>query len=45
MLLLDPEAHADAIQRMTDGGFVVACSTDEAVASVSALAPASAGVA
>ena len=25
------EAHVDAIQRMTDGGFVVACSTDEAV--------------
>ena len=35
-----PEAHDDAIQRMTDGGFVVACSTDEAVAKASALAPA-----
>jgi nicotinamidase-related amidase len=33
-----PEAHADAIQRMTDGGFVVACSADEAVARVSGLA-------
>ena len=32
-----PEAHADAIQRMTDGGFVVACSADEVVAKVSAL--------
>jgi len=32
-----PEAHADAIQRMTDGGFVVACSADEAVAQVGAL--------
>jgi nicotinamidase-related amidase len=32
-----PEAHDDAIQRMTDGGFVVACSSDEAVARVSAL--------
>ena len=32
-----PEAHNDAIQRMTDGGFVVACSTDEAVAKVGAL--------
>ena len=31
VLLLDPEAHADAIQRMTDGGFVVACSADKAV--------------
>jgi ureidoacrylate peracid hydrolase len=33
-----PEAHDDAIQRMTDGGFVVACSSDEAVAKVNALA-------
>jgi nicotinamidase-related amidase len=32
-----PEAHNDAIQRMTDGGFVVACSADEAVAKVGAL--------
>jgi nicotinamidase-related amidase len=34
-----PEAHDDAIQRMTDGGFVVAISTDEAVAKVGALSP------
>jgi ureidoacrylate peracid hydrolase len=27
-----PEAHEDAIQRMTDGGFIVAKSTDEAIA-------------
>ena len=33
-----PEAHDDAIQRMTDGGFVVACSSDDAVERVSALA-------
>jgi nicotinamidase-related amidase len=33
-----PEAHDDAIQRMTDGGFVVACSSDEAVAKVNAIA-------
>jgi nicotinamidase-related amidase len=32
-----PEAHDDAIQRMTDGGFVVAISTDEAVAKIGAL--------
>jgi drug/metabolite transporter (DMT)-like permease/nicotinamidase-related amidase len=33
-----PEAHEDALQRMTDGGFVVACSADEGVAKVRGLA-------
>jgi nicotinamidase-related amidase len=32
-----PEAHEDAIQRMTDGGFIVAKSTDEALAMLSSL--------
>lgn len=33
-------AHVDAIQRMTDGGWVGCCSTDDAVARVSALSAA-----
>jgi nicotinamidase-related amidase len=32
-----PEAHEDALQRMTDGGFVVACSTDEAITKLRAV--------
>jgi len=31
------EAHADAIQRMTDGGFIVSASTEEALARLAAL--------
>lgn len=32
-----PEAHVDAIQRLTDGGFIVAKTSDEVIASVSGL--------
>jgi len=28
---LTPEAHADAVDRMTDGGFIAAVSTTEAL--------------
>jgi nicotinamidase-related amidase len=40
-----PEAHTDALQRMTDGGFVVSCLAAEAVARVAALAPLTAAAA
>jgi nicotinamidase-related amidase len=35
-----PEAHTDAIQRMTDGGFITAIATDEAIERLEALRPA-----
>jgi nicotinamidase-related amidase len=39
-----PEAHDDALQRMTDGGFIRACTTDEALVRLDALRPAAAAV-